>query len=183
MSLNKFAETVFRRLAEIERRGRNRRRTGTIAAVDHATGQYRVQLSDQSGKPFLTPWLRPRQLAAGTVQIDVLLAEGEQVDVVSETGDLTDGRIEMSAYSNSQPRKAAGDFPVQISVGDGTVLKLGDGQVEIVSASVKLTGNLAIKGNLDVSGYIHNDGVPVDRTHDHGGVVRGGARTDPPSGG
>ncbi|WP_186415403.1 phage baseplate assembly protein V [Pannonibacter sp. P2PFMT1] len=183
MRIEKFAETVLRRIAEIERRGRNRRRTGTIVEIDHATGQYRVQLSDQSGKPFLTPWLRPRQLAAGNVQVDVLLAEGEQVDVVSETGDLTDGRIEMSAYSNSQPRKAAGDFPVQISVGDGTVLKVGDGRVEIVSASMLLTGDVAIEGNLDVSGHVRNAGVPIDRTHRHPGIVRGGALTDPPAGG
>src|SRR5690606_14750059 len=88
-----------RKIAEIERRGRNRRRTGTIAEVDHAKGVYRVKLGQGDDGDYLTGWIKPRPLGAGTVKIDLLLKEGEQVDVVSENGDLTDARIEMSDYS------------------------------------------------------------------------------------
>lgn len=122
-----------RKVAEQDRRNRNRRRTGTIKEADHAKGLYRVLISEQDGSEFLTGWIKPRQMAAGGVKIDVLLSAGEQVDIVSESGDLTDARIEMSDYSEQQPRENA-SVPFAIKVG-GTMLELSSGEVAITAAS------------------------------------------------
>lgn len=118
------------RIAEQERKNRNRRRTGVIAEVDHEKGLYRVQLGkDDKGQPYLTDWIRTRQLAAGGVKIDILLSVGEQVDVVSESGDLTDALIEMSTYSAQNPRENS-TVPFQIKIGE-TVLSMSGGGVSI----------------------------------------------------
>lgn len=122
-----------RKVAEQERRNRNRRRTGTIKEVDHAKGRYRVKLAEQDGADFLTGWIKPRQMAAGGVKIDVLLYEGEQVDVVSESGEMTDARIELSDYSDDKPRENA-SAPFAIKIGD-TLLEMSGGSVEITAAS------------------------------------------------
>ncbi len=121
------------KVAEQERRNRNRRRTGTIKEVDHGKGQYRVKVTEEEGKEFLTDWIKPRQMAAGGVKIDVLLNAGEQVDVVSESGDMTDARIEMSDYSSSNARENS-STPFHIKIGS-TVLEMSGGEVSITTAS------------------------------------------------
>lgn len=83
---------LYVRMAELERRNRNRRRKGTIAEVSDDKSKYRVKLSEQAGKPYLTPWIKARTLAAGGVKVDVLYSVGEQVDVVSENGEMTDAQ-------------------------------------------------------------------------------------------
>ncbi|MFN6987428.1 MAG: phage baseplate assembly protein V, partial [Rhizobium oryzihabitans] len=96
---------LYVRMAELERRNRNRRRKGTIAEVSDDKSKYRVKLSEQEdGKPYLTPWIKARTLAAGGVKVDVLYSVGEQVDVVSENGDLTDAQIDFSTYSDDNAR-------------------------------------------------------------------------------
>lgn len=162
---------LYRRLGEIERRNRNRRRTGTVSDV-RGDGYYRVLLSEQGGKEFKTGWIRPRQLGAGTVKIDVVLAEGEQVDVVSENGDLTDAMIEMSAYSNDNPREGDGT-PLHIKIGGNGIIICGTLRIE---ADVEIDGKVTITG----AGVTHN-GANIGSTHIHGGVTPGGADTDVPS--
>jgi phage baseplate assembly protein gpV len=124
---------LYRRAAESERRARNRRRTGMIAQVDLQKGLYRVKLSEQAGRPYLTGWIRPRQLGAGGVKIDLVLSEGEQVDVVSESGDLTDAMIEMSAYSEDNPR-ANTDTPLLVTIG-GSTIAVTDGTITLTTGS------------------------------------------------
>ena len=166
---------LFYRIAELERRARNRKRTGIIDQVGTGdnTGKYRVKLSGQNGTPYLTGWLKARSLAAGSVKIDVLRSKGEQVDVISENGDLTDAVIDLSTYSDIHPRENA-DTPFHIKIGDTVIAVGGDG--------VTITGNVRIKGDLDVDGgAVRNDGTAIDKTHKHGGVMPGGALTGTPS--
>ncbi|TPK15171.1 baseplate assembly protein [Mesorhizobium sp. B2-5-9] len=111
---------VYRRIGEVERRNRNRKRSGTIDQIDHAKGLYRVKLSEQNGKPFLTDWIRTRQIGAGTVKVDVLLNKGEQVDVVSESGDLTDAIIDLSTYSD-QNKRVNQSTPMLVTIGDTNI--------------------------------------------------------------
>lgn len=114
---------LYRRDAERTRRDRNRRRTGTVKEGPDEKGRYRVLLSEQDGKEFLSGWIKPRPLGAGNVKFDVILKQGEQVDVVSESGDMTDARIEMSDYNNDNPRENT-DTPLHIKV-DGDVVLIG----------------------------------------------------------
>lgn len=145
---------IYQRLAEIERRMRNRRRTGTIKEGPDDQGRYRVLLSESDGKEYLSGWIKPRPLGAGIVKMDVVLKQGEQVDVVSESGDLMDARIEMSDYSDNNKRENTTNTPLHIKVeGDVTVIASGNSKVEVGG---NMTANVG--GNLDVtagSGHFH----------------------------
>lgn len=132
---------IYGRLAEIERRGRNRKRTGRVAEVGTGenAGKYRVKLGEQGGKPYLSPWIRPRTLAAGGVKIDVVLSEGEQVDVHSESGDLADATIDLSTYSEENARENA-DVPFHIKIGDTVIGASGD-TITMNGATMTLTAS------------------------------------------
>lgn len=120
---------LYYRLAEVERRARNRKRTGTIAEVGSGenAGKYRVQLSEQGGKPYLSPWLKAKALGAGGVKIEVMRTVGEQVDVVSESGDLTDAVVDLSTYSDENARANGANVPLHIKIGDAVFEMSGDG--------------------------------------------------------
>ncbi|MBD8556905.1 phage baseplate assembly protein V [Rhizobium sp. CFBP 8762] len=170
---------LYSRVNEIERRARNRKRTGTIAEVDHEQGKYRVMLSSPNGKPYLSPWIRSRSLGAGGVKIDVLLTKGEQVDVVSESGDLTDAVIDMSTYSNANARENTSS-PLHIKIGD-TVFAADGGALTLVSGQIVMNGDVTITGNVAIEGgSLTHNGVNIGSTHIHGGVKRAGEKTDPP---
>ncbi|MFJ6324081.1 MULTISPECIES: phage baseplate assembly protein V [unclassified Rhizobium] len=125
---------MLHRIAELERRNRNRRRKGTVAEVSDDKSKYRVKLSDQNGKPYLTPWIKARTLAAGGVKVDVLYQAGEQVDVVSESGDIADAQIDFSTYSDANARENK-DMPLHIKIGD-TVLEASSSLVKVKGATV-----------------------------------------------
>ncbi|WP_245384557.1 phage baseplate assembly protein V [Rhizobium leguminosarum] len=165
---------LYGRLAEIERRARNRKRTGTVDQVDHEKGLYRVKLSGQGGKPFLTDWIKPKQLGAGLVKIDILLKEGEQVDVVSESGDLTDAQIDLSSYSESNPRENS-DTPLLIRIG-GAVFSMSAEEI------VLKAGKIRLEGDIDADeGYLKHIGKNVGHDHEHTDVVQGSDNTGPPA--
>lgn len=122
------------RIAELERRNRNRRRKGKIVEVSEDKSRYRVELSRQDGKSFQTPWIKARTLAAGGVKVDVLYSVGEQVDVVSENGDMTDAQIDFSTYSDDNGRENT-DTPFHIKIGD-TVIEASPQQAKVTSPKV-----------------------------------------------
>jgi phage baseplate assembly protein gpV len=107
-----------RRLADNDRRNRNRKRFGTIVAEKPAEGLYRVQLKAKGfgGKPFLSPWLPVKALASGGLKIQAEPTMGQQVAVVSESGDLTDGEIDLSVYDDANPRPhdRGGEFRMDV---------------------------------------------------------------------
>ncbi|MCA1263302.1 phage baseplate assembly protein V, partial [Nitratireductor aquimarinus] len=74
-----------RRIAELERRGRNRKRTGVVAELDLKKGLARVRISD-GDRPFLSPWVPWKEIAAGGIKSHIPPTVGEQVDLVSESG-------------------------------------------------------------------------------------------------
>lgn len=137
---------IYGRLGDAERRARNRKRTGTVAEVGTGenAGKYRVKLGEQGGKPYLTPWLRPRTLGAGGVKIDVILSAGEQVDVHSESGDLADGTIDLSTYSEANARDNA-DVPFHIKIGNTVIAASGDA-VTMTAAKIVLNGEVHLGG-------------------------------------
>lgn len=137
---------LVKRVADLERRLRNMRRTGTIAEVGTGenAGKYRVKLSEQNGKPYLSDWIKTRQIGAGGVKIDVLHTVGEQVDLVSESGDLTDARIDFSTYSDSNQR-ANSDTPLHIKI-DGTEIKASGSVVHIKATKIVLDGEVHLGG-------------------------------------
>lgn len=169
--LNRVVE-LERKIAEQERRNRNRRRTGTIVSVDYAKGLARVKIMDGEAQPYLSPWMPWKEVAAGGTSSHIPPTVGQQVDVVSESGDLADAVIDFSMHSNTNRRPH--DGPEAVIVHGGTRITIGDGAVEIV-ADVTIKGALAIEG----PSVTHN-GTNIGDTHVHGGVVSGGDDTDVP---
>lgn len=125
---------LYHRIAELERRARNRRRSGLVADGPDGQGRYRIALSSQDGKPFLTGWIKARTLGAGGAKIDVVFAKGEQVDVTSESGDLTDAVIDMATYSTASARENAENVPLHIKIGETIIAASGSG-VTITASS------------------------------------------------
>lgn len=167
-----------RRLADLERRSRNRRRTGTVTEVDHQKGLARVKLSDKP-KPYITPWIPWIEIAAGGTSTHIPPIVGEQVDVTSENGELTDAVIDFSIHSNKNPRPHDGPQAV-IKHGD-TVIVLDDDKASITTGTLTIKADVKIEGALDVVGerVTHNE-HNIGDTHVHTQVVIGGDLSGPP---
>ncbi len=126
--LDDIVADLFHRLAEVERRQANHRRPGTVTEVDADKGLARVKLSEdpETGKPFLTPLIPWKMAAMGATKINIPPSVGQQVDVVSETGDLTDATIESSLRSDANPMPAAKPGEGHITSGQTSIFWSGD---------------------------------------------------------
>lgn len=168
-----MAQSIFQRIVELERkvaeqerRNRNRRRTGVVTEVNTAQGLARVKFSDQP-REYKSGWIPWQEFGAGKIKTHFPPAVGEQVDVVSENGDLTDACIVMSTPSDSNPRPHSGPEPV---------IKYGDIFIRIDDDKLLVKGDVRIEGSLDVVGagthVTHND-HRIDETHRHKDTVPG----------
>lgn len=175
-----FAD-LYQRVAEIERRARNRKRTGLIEEGPNEDGKYRVKLTEGSDEPFLTGWIKPKTVSAGGTKIDVVYTKGEQVDVVSESGDMTDAVIDFSTYSDSNSRENGANSAIHIRNGD-TTIEVAGGVVTIttttanltadvnITGDVGITGNFNLNGNYNSTGTMTNVGKNVGGTHTNAGA-------------
>lgn len=163
---------IERRIFEVERRAANRKRTGVVDELDLSKGLARVRLED-GDTPFRTGWLPWKEIAAGGISSHIPPTKGQQVDVLSESGDLTDAVIDFSTHSNANPRPHNG--PEAVIVHGGSRLVIGDGVVDI-TADVTINGDLQVNG----SSMRHNE-KNVGYDHTHGGVASGHENTDIPN--
>lgn len=161
-----------RKIAELDRRLRNHKRTGTVTEVDTRKGLARVKLGDGANGPYLSGWLPWKEIAAGGIKSHIPPTVGQQVDIVSESGDLTDGVIDFSSPSNANPRPH--DGPEAVITMGSTRMVIGDGTLDI-TADTTIRGTLAVVGQ----GVTHN-GKNIGDTHVHGGVEPGGDDTKTP---
>ena len=178
---------LYNRIAEVERRARNRKRTGVVEEGPDDQGRYRVKMTEGDGTtPFLTGWIKPKTMSAGGTKIDVVYTKGEQVDVASENGDLTDAVIDFSTYSESNARANTSNSAIHITNGS-TTMQLASGVLTITTPTVTITADVNITGEVTITGPVaitgasltHN-GLNVGSTHVHGGVAVGGADTAGP---
>lgn len=205
-TLNDVILKLQDRVAELERRRRNAKRTGTVDVVDNAKGLARVKLVD-GDKSFVTDWLPWKEVAAGMTTTHIPPVVGQQVDVLSENGELTDGVIDFSLHSNQNKRPHNG--PQAVIVHGNTRITLDEGNVDIKTANyvnvtchstitlsaidTHVTGNLIVDGNLETKGngtthgnvdfkgsYVRHNGKNIGDTHKHLGVRSGGSKTDVP---
>lgn len=170
---------LYSRIGEMERRARNRKRTGIVEEGPDDQGRYRVKLSEPGGTPFITGWIKAKTLGAGNVKIDVVHVKGEQVDVVSESGDLADAVIDLATYSDANARENS-STPLHIKIG-GTVLEVTGEAVTLTAGTINFKGDLNVEGAVAITGAsLTHNGVNISATHVHGGVAVGGADTAEP---
>lgn len=137
---------LYKRIADLERRVQNKKRTGLIHEVDAKKGLARVKLGeDDNGKPYLTGWLPWKEVAMGGIKTHFPPAVGEQVEVVSESGDLTDALIEASIPSNENGRPSDKGDEAVITLGDTRITIRGD-RVTIKSGTIVLEGTVHLGG-------------------------------------
>lgn len=100
---------LWHHVEEVERRKQNSRRTGTITQVDAAKGMARVQLNQDptTGQPYLSPWVPWKMPSMGAFKVNIPPSVGQQIELVSETGDLTDSIIDHSTQSDANPQPSA----------------------------------------------------------------------------
>jgi len=135
--IERFVE-VERKLADLERRARNRRRTGVVTVVDTAKGLARVKIGDGE-RPFISPWVPWKEIAAGGIKSHIPPTVGQQVDIVSESGDLTDGVIDFSTPSDANPRPHDGADAV---ITKGSVrLFISDSEVKVDAPAIVFTAS------------------------------------------
>ncbi|MCF6199266.1 MAG: phage baseplate assembly protein V [Hyphomicrobiaceae bacterium] len=148
---------LYTRIAEIERRSQNAKRTGTIAEVDAAKGLAKVQLKDKGddGKPYISGWLPWGEIAAGKISTHIPPSVDQQVKVVSESGDLSDAEIDMSIPSNANPRPHDKEGEGVISVGD-TRIFFSASETRITSPKIVLEGEVHLGG--DGGQLVHRKG-------------------------
>lgn len=161
---------MLHRIEELERKLEHRRRKGTVAEVDAAKGLARVKIdTTEDGEPVLTAWIPWKEVAMGAIKTHFPPSVGEQVEVVSENGDMTNAAIDTSIPSdqNARPHDKGGEGVV--TVGNTRIHFTGD-RCHIKSPTIVLEGDVHLGG--EGGQLVHRKGDV-----DSGGDVAVGAAT------
>ncbi|MBD8116831.1 phage baseplate assembly protein V [Pantoea agglomerans] len=191
-------------LAEIQRLLRNLIRIGTVSAVNLDGGICRVDTGKNT-----TNWLHWLSARAGKTRSWNAPSVGEQVLILCLGGELDTGFVLPGIFSDDNPAPSASADALHWSFPDGAVIEyepetgalsatgiktatikaavkilFDSPEVEcttvLKTAQLEVTKGAMMKGSVTHSGgKLSSNGVVVD-DHDHGGVQRGGSRTDGP---
>ncbi|RJF92990.1 phage baseplate assembly protein V [Sphingomonas cavernae] len=168
-------------------------RLGTIAEVDLAGARCTVDLDDELTTDWV-PWFAPR---AGETAIWSPPSVGEQVLLISPEGDMESAVALLGVYSDDNP--APGDSLTElIRFKDGAIISydpeahalsaiLPDGATAEITApgGLTITGDVTIEGDVTINGKaeasedVVGGGISL-KSHKHGGVAAGGAKTAVP---
>lgn len=169
-SIGKRLVAMEAKVAELDRRLRNAQQSGVVTAVNTSAGLARVKLADGDSGDFLTPWIPWKEISAGNISTHIPPSVGQQVDVLSRNGDLTDAVIDFSCHSDANPRPASGSDAV-ILIGR-TMITIGADKTTF-SSDVEIDGSLIVNGKSLMHG-----GKDVGNTHKH--TDSKGGTTSPP---
>lgn len=178
------------RLAELERRLANVVRTGVIAEADYSAARVRVQYAeDENDEPVTTAWLPWVTRRAGAA-IEWWAPEvGEQVTILSPSGELTQGVVLPAMFSTAHPAPSSDPKVRRTNYGDGSFVEY-DENTHTMTVTVNsggdtvlnTTGNLdaVVGGNADVMADGHANvtanGINLDGAD--GGGVKGAVQGD-----
>lgn len=185
--------------AELARLIENLIRIGTIADVDLVEARVRVQTGD-----LLTGWLPWQAGRAGADREWDPPTVNEQVLLLSPSGQLANGVVITGLFSDARPANGDRAKLHRRTYSDGAVIEY-DSQAHRLRAILPEGGitDLTSTGGINIVGPINHKGdytqegnqnvtgtvsVSLDVVaagislvkHPHGGVMRGGALTDPP---
>jgi phage baseplate assembly protein V len=103
-------------------------RFGVVTAVDAGRARAKVSFGGESESEWL-PWLAER---AGTISVWAPVAGGEQVIVLSESGETAQGVILGSVFSEGNPGCSGSEGVFRVQVGPSFL--------EISAAGIRLVG-------------------------------------------
>lgn len=174
-------------LVELARRLANVVRLATVHEVDHASARLRARYDlDQSGDAVLTGWLPWLTRRAGGDSDWWAPEAGEQVVLLSPSGDLPQAVALPAIYSAMRPAPADGPDQRLTVFSDGARIlydraahalsaTLPDGATASLRATsgVSITGNLAVTGDVTATGDVSDAAGSMQEmrdtynTHDH----------------
>ena len=181
-------------MTETARRLANMIMLGTVAEADYEAPRVKVQAGD-----LLTTWLPWLTARAGDDRSWHAPEIGEQVIILSPSGNPAQGVVLMGLYSDARPAPVESEDKAHITFADGAVIEydrsihhlkavLPDGATtELVSTGgVSIIGDVNVAGDITASGDVtdHTRSMQGDRDiyngHTHGGVQSGGSTTSNP---
>jgi len=174
-------------VTELDRRLANLIRFGTISAADYAHALVRVTCGDIT--TGWLPWLTPRaggDLAWHAPEV------GEQVLILSPSGELTQGVVLAGLYQTACPQPAETPERHLTHYLDGAVIEYdrehhhlsavlpsGGSAALIAADGIAITGDITLTGTLTASVDVIAHGISL-HNHKHGGVATGGGDTGVP---
>ncbi len=180
-------------ITELNRRLANILCLGTIKAIDTSSNipRARVKIGD-----IETAWLAMLMPRAGNDISFWSYEEGEQVLVLSPSGDMAQGVIIGSVNQRSIPAAANSSDVHRTKYADGAVIEYdrkahhlkavlpGGAKTMLISdGGVSIVGDVTVTGNIKATGNItdHTRSMQSDREiyneHDHSGVIKGYDKT------
>lgn len=197
-----MSDKYDRQIADLERRISGLVLIGTVSSLDEEKGRYRIKSGELE-----TDWLPMASPRAGTTKTYSHFSEGEQVVMVSPSGDMSQG-IVVSAVSTEETQASDKANIHRTVYPDGTTTEY-DHEAKAMKTTIAsggsfettIGGGVSIKGtvdalaittpgtiSLDAAGGIslksptltHND-VDISYLHVHKDVTAGPDLTGPPN--
>lgn len=162
-------------LVELARRLENLIRIGTVEQVDSGAARVRVRIGET-----LTAWLPWVTTRAGTDTSWWAPSPGEQITLLSPSGDMSQAVAIPSLYSSINPPNSHDVDEHRVDFQGGTFFSYNrrdkhlhidlsdDGTVTLIAK-----GGINITGDVTVQGEVTANGIPLTQ-HRHGGVEPGG---------
>lgn len=162
-------------------------RVGRVSEVDRTTGRVRVEFDGVK-----TPWMPWQTARAGAVKTWSPPAVGEQVCVVSPSGELAAGFVMGGAINyDDHPAPDSRENVEKITLPEGGAYEIHVGSASILLENGKARiivggktmqiagGKITFDGDIEVTGDVKAGGISL-KNHVHGGVQPGGGTTGLP---
>lgn len=160
---------------EIKRRLSVMGRHGVVAEVNPAEGWVRLNLGDGDNGPLLSPKLPYAQMA-GALKLHAPPTVGQNMTLFAPTGDIRQAIAMPMTWSDANPTPGQSADPV-FTYGDITItIEPGAILIGIGGTAWRITP----AGLSQTGGMIRHNEKDIGSTHRHGGVLTGGAATNPP---
>jgi len=165
---------------ELNRKFNQSIKIGVVTQVDVTKALAKVQFAQNLTTPLL-PWLSTAASNANWRCLEL----GEQVVVISPCGDINQGIILPSIYSNDNPSPGSNKNELITKYADGTIIKydtatgsLSVDSPQIISVTCStatinanqttINGNLSVNGTVSATGDVTGAGVSLSQ-HTHTG--------------
>lgn len=173
-----------RRIIELERKQENAVRVGRIEEIDASRGLVKVDVGTPE-HPLVSGWV-PWTERAGGIRTWTPPSPGEQVRLISPTGDMAQGWVDQGGFSNENVQPHDREDERVFTVGETTITETGDSVlIQTMDATVECT-NAKIKAEEQAEIETAKAIIKADKVElgDEGGpaVARIGDRVKVPVG-